>query len=479
MNDQPPPLPPAWPPTAPETPAVPHGGSPFAGWIAALVIALSVALAMGRVAMDKAAMAGEQAADGANGATRLQEELGARYLVGMNSLLGPMMAASGESKEAWLAPFEAAAKTPRQRMELDILRRELAGDAGPGDWTTTVEPATEAERRDWEALRALQRPAGPGGAGGSLSEEERSRFEQRFGWFARLALSRGLPEDDPARAAVLGAARRTFVGSILLAVGAGAALVLGCGLAVWAVARFASGRGVWWFAVRDRAVVAATGGSIWLETFAVYLGIMVLGGLLADFLPPGWAPWPQAAAFAGAAGLGACWPWLRGMPRAARSAGFGWTRGRGVLREIAAGLLGYCAGLPIVAAGVGLTMVLTFFTKADASHPLNHLTGVSPPALVFLGFLAAVWAPVVEETFFRGAFYAAWRQACGRWLSGLATGILFAAVHPQGWTAIPALGAVGLVMALLREWRGSLIAPVTAHALNNGTLFAMMIVVMR
>jgi membrane protease YdiL (CAAX protease family) len=107
------------------------------------------------------------------------------------------------------------------------------------------------------------------------------------------------------------------------------------------------------------------------------------------------------------------------------------------------------------------------------------LTGVSAPALAFLGFLAAVWAPVVEETFFRGAFYSAWRQSGGRWVAGVGTGVIFAAVHPQGWTAIPALGAVGLVMALLREWRGSVIASMTAHALNNGTLFAVMVVVMR
>jgi membrane protease YdiL (CAAX protease family) len=29
---------------------------------------------------------------------------------------------------------------------------------------------------------------------------------------------------------------------------------------------------------------------------------------------------------------------------------------------------------------------------------------------------------------------------------------------------------MGLVLALLREWRGSLIAPMTMHALHNGTI---------
>ena len=123
-------------------------------------------------------------------------------------------------------------------------------------------------------------------------------------------------------------------------------------------------------------------------------------------------------------------------------------------------------------------MVLTLAAQADASHPLNHMTGVSAPALVLLGLLAAVWAPVVEEHFSAALFSP---HGVSAWALALrpASGVLFAAVHPQGWTAIPALGAVGMVLALLREWRGSLVAPITAHALNNGTLFAMMMLVMR
>ena len=463
----------------PPEPAGPARGSRRGGRIAALVIALSVLVAMGGTMADKAAVAEPAAADGTRAATRLEAEVGARYLVGMNAVMGPLLEGAGQTKETWLAPFEAAARSPRQRLELDIVRRELMGPGGPDEPAAMPGTVTEDERRDWETWLALRSPAGTVEGGPALADGERRRFEERYGWFARLAISQGRPADDPIRSRVLAQARRTFIGSLLLMTGAALALVVGCGLGIWALVRFFSGRGVWWFDVGDRAVVAATGGSVWLETFAVYLGIMVLGGLVLGGLPSGWAPWPQAVAFLAAAGIGACWPWLRGLPRAERRAGFGWSRGRGVGREMAAGVLGYCAGLPIIALGIGLTMFLTLLTQADASHPLNHLTGVSPPALAFLGFLAAVWAPVVEELFFRGAFYSAWRQRWGRWLSSLATGVIFAAVHPQGWTAIPALGAVGLVLALLREWRGSLIAPVTAHALNNGTLFATMILVMR
>lgn len=467
----PPPLPP--PPSTPEGGFAPPPGRGLrtGGIIAVLVIAACVAMAMIGVVEDKAVAA----VDGA-GMARLEAEVGARYLVGMDALFGPVLEAAGQPKETWLAPLEADARSPRQFLELDIVRRALTGAVVAEDRTPVPPRAGEADRTDWETWRAIQ--AADSGVE-ALSDADRQRFEERLGWFARLALSQGVSDDDPARAAVLRQARRTFVGSLVAMAGAVGSLVVGCGLAGWALIHFARGQGRWRFESVERPLITAAGQSVWLETFAVYLGFMVLGGAAADRLPAAWAPWLQAMGFLGGAGFGLWWPVFRGLTRGERRAGFGWSRGRGVWREVGAGVAGYFAGLPIIAVGVGLTLGLTLAFKADASHPLNHLAGSAPAVLAFLGFLAAVWAPVVEELFFRGAFYAAWRRSCGRWAAGLVTGVIFAAVHPQGWTAIPALGAIGLVFALLREWRGSIIAPMTAHALNNGSLFVMMLVVMR
>jgi membrane protease YdiL (CAAX protease family) len=44
---------------------------------------------------------------------------------------------------------------------------------------------------------------------------------------------------------------------------------------------------------------------------------------------------------------------------------------------------------------------------------------------------------------------------------------LFPIIHPQGWVAVPALGSIAMALAALREWRGSIIASMTAHAFNN------------
>jgi membrane protease YdiL (CAAX protease family) len=53
--------------------------------------------------------------------------------------------------------------------------------------------------------------------------------------------------------------------------------------------------------------------------------------------------------------------------------------------------------------------------------------------------------------------------------------VIFAAIHPQGWVAIPVLGGIAMMLAGLREWRGSLIASMTAHAINNGVAVLMLV----
>jgi membrane protease YdiL (CAAX protease family) len=64
---------------------------------------------------------------------------------------------------------------------------------------------------------------------------------------------------------------------------------------------------------------------------------------------------------------------------------------------------------------------------------------------------------------------------CPAWLSAIGVSVIFAAIHPQGWTTIPALGSIGLVLALIRLQRDSLVASMTAHAMNNSLLVVFLI----
>lgn len=156
----------------------------------------------------------------------------------------------------------------------------------------------------------------------------------------------------------------------------------------------------------------------------------------------------------------------------------GWTNGRGALKEIGAGFLGYTASLPLLAVGVlVMTAVrsLTGIEPDQAAHPIYPLLQKfrdDPVAVGLMMILAVIGAPIIEETLFRGALHRGLR-AKFRWPVSAAMGAaLFAAVHPQGLIGFPLLFAIGLTLSGLREWRGSLIAPMVAHALNNGITLA-------
>jgi membrane protease YdiL (CAAX protease family) len=131
-----------------------------------------------------------------------------------------------------------------------------------------------------------------------------------------------------------------------------------------------------------------------------------------------------------------------------------------------------------LAAGAGASPEDPLESPAVPSHPV---VGEMADGGGFLAvaFLACVVAPLVEETFFRGALYRHLREATGlrgrlpsAVVSALASGFLFAAVHPQGPLAIPLLMAVSFPLCLAREWRGSLLAPMAAHAFHNGLVTA-------
>jgi len=56
---------------------------------------------------------------------------------------------------------------------------------------------------------------------------------------------------------------------------------------------------------------------------------------------------------------------------------------------------------------------------------------------------------------------------------------LAAAAASAPFAATLSTEALGTVFAIMREWRGSLIAPITAHMLHNGTVTVLLLVMIR
>jgi membrane protease YdiL (CAAX protease family) len=84
--------------------------------------------------------------------------------------------------------------------------------------------------------------------------------------------------------------------------------------------------------------------------------------------------------------------------------------------------------------------------------------------LVF--FVGAILAPIVEELLFRGLLYQWLRGRAGVAAAVLLSAALFAVVHfiPL---LIPALFAVGIILALVFEWTKSLWITITLHFFQN------------
>ena len=140
-----------------------------------------------------------------------------------------------------------------------------------------------------------------------------------------------------------------------------------------------------------------------------------------------------------------------------------------------AGVLGWVASLPLLVVGMIAASWIMRFTKDFPSHPIVDVFAGNGWAKFGAIVLATVWAPISEDLMFRGLLFpglSAWL----RWVLGVLLGaFVFAAIHPQGWAGVPAIMVLAGTFSLLRMWRHSLIAPMTAHTLNNGIMCVVML----
>ncbi|MHC4956673.1 MAG: lysostaphin resistance A-like protein [Planctomycetota bacterium] len=345
-----------------------------------------------------------------------------------------------------------------------IYRAILVGEVeGANKALAVLEPVPD-EADDVALLRRLYR-------GEPLPGEEADSLAERRGWYGRLAAAFGQPVDDPGRAAILGSARRgAFVMMALTSVAIPAGLA-GFVLFVMFLVRAWKGQTRARFALHDQG----SGDLPWLQTTVIGLaGILALnvGWLNHIGLPGPVAMWLLL--------LPVFWPLLRSMKVAEWRGGLGLLRGTGVAREMGAGAIGYLGGVPIILLGLLVSQQLIRLTGSKPAHPVQYevLGGDAYPAWIIV-VSACVWAPVVEELLFRGAFYRFLRPRWS-WVGAVAvSGLLFGVVHPQGVSGVPSIWALGIVFALVREWRGSIVASMTAHALHNGVAMVFVLGVFR
>lgn len=324
----------------------------------------------------------------------------------------------------------------------------------------------------------------------NLTDAQTKRLTDRYGKVGAYALTRGQP--DRARQAVFGGPWPMML--LILAVFAlvGLAFLTGCVLLVLGIVRYSSPR---WVNHGQRPL---PGGSVMLETYAVFVAgfaIMAIGSAYAEYHLTG-----RALEIAGMIQLpmqwllmfAVLWPLFRGMPASSWRQAMGLHRGEGFFREVGCGIMVYLASVPVYFFGVLATFVAMIVWEA-VRGPLFNLTDPPPPpsnpvfellgqgnlVLVLLIFtLATIWAPITEELIFRGALFRHIRGR-GHWvIAGLLSATLFAYMHSYGPLMVGPLIALGFMFAFMREWRGSIIAPMTAHFLHNFTMLTIALTVL-
>jgi membrane protease YdiL (CAAX protease family) len=317
----------------------------------------------------------------------------------------------------------------------------------------------------------------------SVDDPMRDQLVARYGVLGQAALAYGLDDDDPMREPIV----TGFVGIALLLFFAMMVVVLaaiaGFVLLIFGIVNIASGK------MMFRFKAPAPGGSVFLETYGLFvagfavlsIGLFVVStkfnpALGALSLPLQWILL-----------LVPLWALARGMKVGAWKEGIGFHRGEGLFKEIGCGFIAYLASIPIFMVGIVITLIVVLVQSAMAQssgqapevveNPIFELLSGANPLLIVLVFtLATVWAPLAEELVFRGALYRHMRGRLHWVFAALFSALLFAYMHSYGPLMVAPLVALGFMFAFMREWRGSIIAPITAHFIHNATLVGFMIV---
>ncbi|MCH2182960.1 MAG: CPBP family intramembrane metalloprotease [Mariniblastus sp.] len=321
-----------------------------------------------------------------------------------------------------------------------------------------------------------------------IPKEDRDFLSSKLGWCGELVLvPSGTPHKTMRRDILDSALRLLFVlvGVVLFGIG-----LLLTGLVSLAVIFYLTVTGK----LASRMHNEPQRGSIYLQTFAIWMALFVvlqlLSGLAAEFITdPVLVQLLMPVAFFLSL-IVLAWPVVRGISFAEVREDIGLKWGN-PLKEIVVGALTYTALLPFLlcAAVVSIILAGLLSMMQSMSQPTNEFAGgtqgghpiqediasgdITTWLIVFV--TACIAAPIIEETMFRGVFYRHLRDATNRWhrywsvaFAALVNSLIFAAIHPQGIIGIPLLTTLAIGFSLTRQWRGSLIAPMVMHAINNG-----------
>ena len=414
----------------------------------------------------------------------MQDELAGRLTVGTASFFSPEDGAA--IFQSQLEPLENG-KWPQKVSRLLVIGRMVDVQEGL-DGLDEVE-SMEQDELAISTIAAARNVLLAEQANEELPEAELEILKSRLGWYG-LFIAREAPVETNMLAALLAlVAWFGFFGCVGFV-----GLFVFCVLVMLGKINFRLREGAIAVAKGEFAQIAVETFAVWM---AVFLGLNIAIGVTLGLTLTETPALEKSSALPLLIGIGVfifslfalCWANVRN-----RSVGWllreaGWHRGRGFCIEIVSGFFCYACALPLLAVGLICFLILTalFGDGSQPSHPAAEALQ-SAGAFEFFAilFLAAVVAPIIEETMFRGLLYRHLRESLNGYgafaafaCAALISSAIFAAIHPQGLLFAPVLMGLATSFCIFREWRGSLIAPMVAHSVNNAVTVSLGFVIMQ
>jgi len=122
--------------------------------------------------------------------------------------------------------------------------------------------------------------------------------------------------------------------------------------------------------------------------------------------------------------------------------------------------------------GYGLKYFQPDLDMQDIEQIMRSATHL--PDIIALVFAGTVLAPVSEELFYRGMIYPVFRKHLGPAWGAILAGVIFGLAHFDLWRGLP-LAVGGAILCYMYEKSGSILVPMVAHGLWNGTMFAIIL----
>ncbi|HRZ12928.1 MAG TPA: CPBP family intramembrane metalloprotease [Kiritimatiellia bacterium] len=287
-----------------------------------------------------------------------------------------------------------------------------------------------------------------------------------------LALNAGAPGPETARAMEAAGEQAWLIGVFFL-------LIVGLGLAAVAVLAVSLRRQSTRWPARERILLRrpwflreAAGVVIWMSLWYAALFFLAPLWKAADGLETLWVV-VQSGLF----NLGGLWLVSRSLARR----GLTWRQAFGGLRgtwtsRVGAGALYYLAAMPFIwfysiLYQIGLRA--SGYTPDWQDVAVAFATESSGWVRLLLFLLAVGLAPIFEEIFFRGILLTLVARRWGTAVAVVAVSALFAAVHGHLPSLLP-LFLIAVAFSLGYIFSGSLLVPVTMHALFNGINLVML-----